>query len=461
VHHLPFPHEDLPEWLTNVDYRLMVVIAGLTIVVGDTIWRNHRRPAPGGAEVSVPGIADQSLSNRTSIAVLPFLNMSGDIEQDYFADGMTEEIITELSHVHWMFVIARNSSFTYKGKATDVREIARDLGVRYVLEGSVRKAADTIRITAQLIETGTGAHVWADRFNGPLADVFALQDEVTDNIVRAIAPTVRNAEIDRTRRKAPANMDAYDHYLQALPHYYAMSREGSDEGLRLLDRSLALEPRFALALALKAQVLAWREVMGLTQPVASRHPEILRLARDSVQSDPNDPDIVAGAAHLLAWAGGEYEESAQLATRARAIGTNSAFVWMQIGQAQFHSGHWQDSVDCLEKALQLDPIDPIAFSTRSCLAQAYVALGQDATAIAIASRAIQQNPNFGWAWRIKAAACALSGDLEGGHDALNNLLRLQPIWNISVTFARAPGACTPANYKRLIEGIRLLGAPEQ
>ncbi|MGA3002415.1 MAG: hypothetical protein ABSE20_11845 [Acetobacteraceae bacterium] len=263
VHQVPFSLEASPHWLTNLDYRLLAVIAGLTIVVGDTVWRNHRHPVSRNAEASTPdnGI-HRSLLNRASIAVLPFQNLSGDVEQEYVADGMTEEIITALSRVHWMFVIARNSSFVYKGKATDVRQIARDLDVRYVLEGSVRKASGTVRITAQLIETVTGANVWANRFDGRLVNVFALQDEVNDNIVRAIAPAMRHAEIDRTRRKTPASMDAYDYYLRALPRFYAATHEDNDEGLRLLDRSLALEPHFELALALRAHLLAWRDQGG-------------------------------------------------------------------------------------------------------------------------------------------------------------------------------------------------------
>ena len=217
-----------------------------------------------------------------SIAVFAFANISGDPTQQYFADGMVEEITTALSRIGRFFVISRNSSFAYQGKSIDARQVGKELGVRYVLEGSIRKAANRLRITTQLIDSERGAHVWAERFEGNMEDVFALQDSVADSVVRAIAPTVRSAEIARARRKRPANLGAYDYYLRALPHWYASTREGNDEALRLLDQGLTLDPTFAQALSVKALVLAYRSTLGWTQPVTSRHSEMLSLAHELI-----------------------------------------------------------------------------------------------------------------------------------------------------------------------------------
>ena len=213
---------------------------------------------PAQAKPAAPAAPDQSwpalaLPDKPSIAVLPFQNMSGDPEQEYFVDGMVEDIITGLSRIKWLFVIARNSSFTYKGKAVDVRQVGRELGVRYVLEGGVRKAGNRMRITAQLIEAETRAHLWADRFDGALEDVFDLQDRITDSVVGIVEPSLRQSEIERSRRKRPENLDAYDLYLRALPNVTLMTAEGAGIGARLLDDALTLDPNYAAAHA----HLAW------------------------------------------------------------------------------------------------------------------------------------------------------------------------------------------------------------
>jgi adenylate cyclase len=319
-----------------------------------------------------------------------------------------EGIITALSRTRRFFVISRNSSFTYKGKFIDVRQAGKELGVRYVLQGSVRKVASRVRISTQLIDGASAGHVWADRFEGDLEDVFALQDSVTDSLVRAIAPTVRDAELARARRKRPADMGAYDYYLRALPHWYEMTRDGSDEALRLLDQALALDPSFAQALSVKAQVLGYRSILGLIQPVASMHGEILRLAHEAIRYSLNDPEVIASAAHILSWAGAENEEAVQLSERALAMGANSAFVLMQVGSALFHAGRWDAAVDCFEKALKLDPLDPMGFSIRGSLAYALIALCQDAQAIEVAAWAVKQNRCFAWAWRgSRRSLCAV------------------------------------------------------
>jgi adenylate cyclase len=232
------------------------------------------------------------LPDKPSIAVLPFQNLSGDPEQEYFADGIVEDIITALSRVRWFFVIARNSSFIYKGRTVDVKQVARDLGVRYVLEGSVRKAGGRVRITGQLIQAETGQHVWADRFDGEVADVFDLQDQVTTSVVAAIEPSLRQAEIDRASRKPTERLDAYDWYLRALPHFYALTREGVDEAVVFLNRAIAIDPHFALAKALAARCYAWRNPQGWAVVPEEEKATAVRLGREALLDGADDPTVL-------------------------------------------------------------------------------------------------------------------------------------------------------------------------
>ncbi|MGH6755129.1 MAG: adenylate/guanylate cyclase domain-containing protein, partial [Bradyrhizobium sp.] len=234
-----------------------------------------------------------ALPDKPSIAVLPFQNMSGDPEQDYFADGMVEEIITALSRFKSLFVIARNSSFTYKGKAVDIKQVGRELGVRYVVEGSVRKAAGTVRITGQLIDATTGAHLWADRFEGKLDDVFALQDKITEGVVSAIAPTIYKAEIDTAARRRPTNLSAYDLCLRAQPHFYSMTREGLAEALQLSNRALEIDPRYGFAAYMAGSCHIFTITQGWARDLKHEIGEVNRLISLAHSVDENDPDILA------------------------------------------------------------------------------------------------------------------------------------------------------------------------
>src|SRR4051812_24321800 len=257
-------------------------------------WRLHDKNFP-----LVPGRAEAesaqppALPDKPSIAVLPFQNMSGDPEQEYFADGMVEEIITALSRFKSLFVIARNSSFTYKGKAVDIKQVGRELGVRYVVEGSVRRAAGTVRITGQLIDAMTGAHLWADRFEGKLDDVFALQDQITEGVVSAIAPTVYKAEIDMAARRRPANLSAYDLCLRAQPHFYSMTREGVAEALQLTDRALELDPRYGFAAFLAGSCHCFIIGQGWARDLKGEIGEATRLLSLALSIDENDADVLA------------------------------------------------------------------------------------------------------------------------------------------------------------------------
>jgi TolB-like protein/Flp pilus assembly protein TadD len=444
------------------DNTLQAQISAMRRALGDAGPR-HVVTVPGrGYRFVMEDPATENLSletvrARASIVVLPFANLSGDATEDYFADGMVEDIITALSRVHWLFVVARNSSFMFKNRTIDVRTLGQELNVRYVLEGSVRKAEGRLRVTAQLVEAETRMHVWADRFDANMRDIFAVQDQLTDAIVHAVAPTLRHAELERARRKRPDSLDAYDLYLRALPHWHAMTRSSSDAALGLLQQCLSLDPTYAPALALRSQLLAYRAVQGWTKPPNARHPEILRLSRDAVRCDPADPEVLASTAHMLAWAGGECDEATRLAERACALGPYSAFVWTQAGAVHFHSARWDQSVAALQRALGLDPLDPMRYSTLSHLAYALINQDDECGAIEAAGKAVKQNPDFAFGWRALAAALALAGRVEEGRTALTALLELDPGFCVADVLARTPRAAI--SFRKTIEGLRILGAP--
>src|SRR6516165_6667610 len=263
------------------------------------------------------------LPDKPSIAVMPFANLSGDPEQEYFADGMVEEIITALSWFKWLFVIARNSSFAFKGKAVDIKEVGRRLGVRYVLEGSVRKASGKVRITAQLIDAVTGAHLWADRFERDLTDVFALQDEVTVAVVSAVQPKLLQTEIALATRRRPESLTAYDYYLQALPPYYLATREGLAEAIRLAHRALELDPRFGLVAALAGHCHMLNVIFGFAADPQFDRKEAVRLLRLALSIDDSDPDTLAWVAVISAYMVGDSESEIEMADRAVALNPNS------------------------------------------------------------------------------------------------------------------------------------------
>jgi adenylate cyclase len=253
-------------------------------------------PDPGDTHESAPAVPD-----KPSIAVLPFANMSDDPEQEYFANGMVEDIITALSRFKSLFVIARNSSFTYKGRAVDIKQIGRELGVRYVLEGSVGKAAGRVRISGQLIEASTGAHLWAEKFDGALGDVFELQDAVTERIVGAIEPSIKQAEINRARTKPTSNLDAYDYYLRAFQQALLYTREGSDASLNYIRKAIALDPGYALAKAYLSIIYMVRWIQGWGAP--GEREKGLATAREAIVLDPDDPSVLRWAGHTLGYWG--------------------------------------------------------------------------------------------------------------------------------------------------------------
>jgi adenylate cyclase len=298
------------------------------------------------------------LPDKPSIAVLPFQSMIGDPEQEYFADGIVEEIITALSRFRSLFVIARNSSFTYKGRAVDVKQVGRELGVRYVLEGSVRKAANRVRITGQLIDALTGVHLWADRFEGAIDDIFDLQDQVTASVVGAIGPKLEQAEIERARAKPTENLNAYDLYLRALPLYYANTKAGNDEALRMLRQAISLDPNYALAKALAAHCFVMRDDQGMSRLSKSETDEAIRLAREALDDGWNDPSVLQFAGEALAYAGHDHEAGLAALDRALLVNVNSAQALSLSGWVRLYASDPRTATEHFTRAIRLSPLDP-------------------------------------------------------------------------------------------------------
>ena len=292
--------------------------------------------------------------------MLPFTNLSSDPEQDYFADGMVEEIITALSRFKALFVIARNSSFTYKGRAVDVKQVGRELGVRYVLEGSVRKAANRVRITGQLVDTATGAHLWAERFDGGLGDIFDLQDQVTESVVGAIAPAVERAEIERAKRKPTDSLDAYALYLRGLAKFYQFgNRQANDEALRLFNSAIELDPDFASAYARAALCYVWAKANGWTSDTANEIAEVTRLAQRAVELGKDDAIALAASGWAVAFVVRDLGVGAALIDRALFLNSNLAEAWSYGGSAKNllrEPGRRRSSASA--RAMRLNPLDP-------------------------------------------------------------------------------------------------------
>jgi TolB-like protein len=410
------------------------------------------------AEDAARGEVASSLPNKPSIVVLPFTNLSDDPEQEYFADGIVEDITTALSRFSSLFVIARNSAFTYKVGPVDVTKIGRELGVRYVLEGSVRKARNRVRITGQLIEAEKGTHIWADRYEGELDDIFALQDQITASVVGALLPKLETAEIERARRETTESLDAYDLYLRALAAYYCWTREANDQALAMLNTALALDPYFAAAAVIADNCWAARAAQSWS-PIDEAVAESTRFAQLAVRLDPDSAEALAVLARRTPSISTDYQEVIRLAARAVATNPNSAFAWRCTGWALVFAGEAERAVEHFRRNLRLSPRDPRAYDALSGLAFALVQLGRDAEAIALFRQAILQNPGFAPGWRGLTSALAMAGQLDEAKRALTRTLELDPPFTIQSITARL-GFSDGARNGRLFEGWRRAGVVE-
>jgi adenylate cyclase len=390
-----------------------------------------------------------SLLDKPSIAVLPFANMSGDPEQEYFADGMVEEITTALSRIRWLFVIARNSSFTYKGKAVDVKQVARDLGVRYVLEGSVRKAGQRVRITGQLIDALTGTHLWADRFDGSLEDVFDLQDKVAISVAGVIDPTLQAAELRRSSARPTSDLTAYDFYLRALPHQFSFASDRNTLVLDLLGRAIDRDPHYGPALALAAFLRAQLDVNGWTDDRETNRRTAIDLARRALRAAPDDPEVLAPSAFVLAWYGEDIDVAIGLVDRCLDLNPSFARGWYWSAVLRLFAGQPSIAIEHFEASLRLSPRDRFgAPSTGIGIALFFNRRFDQAAAKLLAS--LEQVPSLALTYQFLASCYAHMGRLDEARAIVSRLRSLTPIIVPSGTQFR-----TPEHRELYLSGLRL------
>jgi adenylate cyclase len=425
---------------------------------GEQELKNIARPVrvyqlqPGRGTTDAPTLA---LPDKPSIAVLPFQNLSGDPDQEYFADGMVEDIITGLSRIKWLFVIARNSTFTYKGRPVDVKQIGRELGVRYVLEGSVRKAADRVRITGQLIDAATGAHVWAERYDRRLEDIFSLQDEITLNVVGAIEPSLRDAEIERVKRKRPDSLDAYDLVLRAIPHVSVAMPQEAAKAVPLLEQALTLEAGYAAAHAW----LAWcHEILFVRGGLKEENrAAAIRHGRAAIAHGRDEATALALGAFVIGLVEHDRVTAVEAFERALALSPSSAFALFFGSVVLSYAGEAERAIDWGERALRISPIDRFAYIPQHAIATGYFLRGRYEEAATFARRAVQSNPSFSVMHCILAAVLAKLGRIEAAKAAAQQVLALQPSFSSS-GFSAAIGMI-PALAEPFTKACREAGLP--
>jgi adenylate cyclase len=407
--------------------------------------------------VSIETPPPLALPDKPSIAVLPFQNMSGDPEQEYFADGMVEDIITGLSRSRSLFVIARNSSFTYKGKVVDIKQVGRDLGVRYVLEGSVRKAGSRVRITGQLIEASTGNHIWAERFDGELEDIFDLQDRVTSSVIGAIYPSIRFAEIERSRRKRPQDLNAYDYAMRAMPHVWALEKDESAKALEMLDAAIAIDPKYPLALSLAGWCHAQRSVYNWADDVAGIRALALTLAERAVELSDDDPLILAvlGAVHTFVR---NYGTARVLLERAVTLDPSAAWAWSRLGWLENYTDRPERALENFERALRLSPLDPMNFNNYVGMGSSHEISEDYEKAAALYLRALDERPHAIWLYRNLASSLSGAGRMDDAKKAYAEVMRNYP--DLTISKFKQAMVFSPAALDRMAENLRKLGLPD-
>jgi len=420
-----------------------------------------RMTAVSSAEVSIShGEAGKPLPlpGKPSIAVLPFQNMSGDPEQEYFADGMVEEITTALSRFNWLFVVARTSTLLYKGRAVNVKQVSRELGVRYLLEGSVRKSGNRVRITGQLIDATTGVHLWADRFDGALENIFELQDQVAAGVVGAIDPKLLAAEMARARSKAPTDLNAYDWFLRASELIYRWTDESHEEALRLLYRAIDIDPEYAQAYGFAAYCFVWRWTTG--RLVDTEYDEARRLARAAIRFGRSDGFSLAWGGSTLAFfarTAAEVKEGADIVDQALSLNPNLARSWNLSGWVRILLGQPDLAIEHLERAMRLSPLDFAFHAMEAATAHAHLAAGRYHEAVLWAERALRDQPNQGDALSALMIASARAGDLDRARAAMKRQLEVRPGRRISNFFLPR---LTPEDRAPMEALLRKIGMPE-
>lgn len=422
--------------------------------VGDVteVSSDAGEPARATPERTLP------LPDKPSIAVLPFVNMSGDAEQDYFADGMVEDIITALSHIRWLFVIARNSSFIYKGQAQDVTRIGRDLGVRYVLEGSVRKAANRVRITGQLVDAETGGHLWAERYEGALDDVFELQDRITESVVGAIAQELERAEIERAKRKPTEIYDAYDYFLRGMASFHAGGPEAVDQAVSCFRKAVALDPDYASAYGMAAWCLFWRRLNGWSADHAGDTAEGARLARRAVDLGKNDAVALTRGGHALAHFTRDLDTGIDFLDKALVLNANLAAAWFLGGFLRLWRGEPDEAIKRFEHAMRLSPLDPEMFRVQAGVAMAHLMARRFDAACAWAEKAFRDT-RFALPAAAIAASCALAGRMDEARRAMADVRRLDPSLRLATLGEWLPFR-RPEDAALFADGLRKAGLPD-
>jgi adenylate cyclase len=385
--------------------------------------------APAAGPVSVSKTQDLTLPDKPSIVVLPFDNMSAEPGQDYLADGIVEAITAALSCIRSFFVIARSSAFTYKGRATNARDVGKELGVAYLLEGSVQKAGNRLRIIVQLIETEGGAHVWSSRFDGAIDEFFDLEDRITEQVAGALQPSIRIAEIERSRRKRPQDLSSYDYTMRALPHVWALEKEESAKALELLEQALAIDPDYPLALSLAGWCHAQRSVYNWADDIAVSQAMARSLAERAAEMSGDD-----------------------------SLDPNAAWAWSRLGWLEAYADQPQKAIGNFERALRLSPIDPMNFNNFVGLGSAHEVAQEYDKAAAFYRRALEERPNAHWIYRNLAVCLSGAGRAEEAKQAYAELMRYYP--DLTISKFKQAMVFSPAVLDRMAEHLRTLGLPE-
>jgi TolB-like protein/class 3 adenylate cyclase len=414
---------------------------------------------PGARVMSAPPSGPPALPDKPSLAVLPFQNMSGDPEQEYFSDGMVEDITTAIARVPWLFVVARNSSFAYKGKSPDLRQVGRELGVRYVLEGSVRKAGNRVRITGQLIDTTTGGHLWSDRIDGGLDDIFELQDRVASSVVGAIEPRLRLAEIERAARKPPQSLDAYDLYLRALAQFHKSTAESFRETVRLSREALAIDPSYAPAAALLGQCRTWQRANGWEPVTPEAAAEPVALAKQPADSGRDDPDVLWMAGWTISYLSGDHPTGLSLIARALTLNANSALAWCAHGIVLGYANRPEPAIESLNQAMRLSPLDPLGYLFKAGFTLAHMLAGRYDEALKWVEETLREKPGLSSALRWKASIYGHLGRIDEGRALVRELLAQRPGLTVKRFERYRENAYEITTI--FMDGLRKAGLPEE
>ena len=440
---LPFPFTDLgSHQLKNIEESIRVYSVGR---VGTT-----------SASFTPPNSPDAPpLPDKPSIVVMPFTNLSEDPDQAFLAEGIVDEVTSGLSRFRSLFVIARSSTLAYKERAADVKQVSRELGVRYVLEGTMRRAGDRVRITAQLIDGQSGSYIWSDHYDGEITDLFDLQDRITESIIGALQPTIRSSEIERARRKRPGNLHAYDYVMRALPSIWAVERATNEEALGLLEQAMALDPSYALPKALAAWCHGQRVPFLWTNHPEEERSAALRLAKEAARLDSDDPLVltILASAHAV---GREFTEAVPLIDRAVQLDPNSAWAWHHSGWIRNFLNQPDLAIEHFQRSIRISPLDPYNFDAAIGIGIAHFHAERFAEAASWVRQGIAEKPSATWAWRIVAAAFANLGRLDEAREALACLVQAHPGITIAA-IKQASMPPSPSFQHALFDGLRAAG----